>query len=135
MHLLRAPACAAAYHVGFMEKNGRKTEAWKRSGWCCLTAFSWSQTGMRRILTWCYLEEGFEECLHIYVYPRSRGRAICEHTAVCVCAVEVQETECESRGTGRRNVEGESQELFGEEEEEEEVSRSKNGEGSCRGMG
>lgn len=96
----------AAFHVGFMEKMAKLKLEKGQAG--AASQFSHGhRPGVSRILTWCYLEEDFEECLHIcvYVYPRSRGRAICEHTAVCVrvcvCATEVQETECESRGRGK----------------------------------
>lgn len=47
--------------------------------------------GVSRILTWCYLEEGFEECLHIYVcmYILEVGGELFVNTQlcapVCVC--------------------------------------------------
>ena len=84
-HLLRAPLCIPAYHVGSW-KNGQNRSLGKvrpvlPHGFLMVAELEWEEFSL------CYLEERFAECLHIlvYVYPRSRGRAICEHTAVCVC--------------------------------------------------
>lgn len=69
-----------------------KTEAWKRSDWCCLPDSSESPTSSEQnsdLEKGLNLEKGFEECPHTYVcmYILEIGDDLFANTQlrVCVC--------------------------------------------------